>query len=191
MSRIAIIDGHPEPDSGHFVHAVVDAYAEGAQRFHEVDLIEVGRLDFPLLRSSAEWHDARPCRAIEQAQQAIFRASHLLLVYPLWLGGTPALVKGFLEQVMRPGFAIGQSENGRAKHLLKGRSARVVVTMAMPAPVYTLFYRAHSVRSLERSILRFAGIGPVRRSLIGGVVDSTVLRERWLGTMRELGSRAA
>jgi putative NADPH-quinone reductase len=187
LTRIAIIDGHPEPDGGLFVHALVNAYVEGASRFHQVDLIEVGRLDFPLIRSSAEWRDARPCHAIEEAQHAIFRASHLVFVYPLWLGGTPALVKGFLEQVMRPDFAIGQYENGRAKHLLKGRSARVVVTMAMPAPVYSLFYRAHSVRSLERSVLRFGGIGPIRRSLIGNIEDDAKARQVWLTQMRELG----
>lgn len=187
MTRIVIIDGHPEPDNGHFVHALADAYAEGAGRFHEVDILEAGRLDFPLLRSPAEWREGRPCPAIEQAQRTIFRAGHLVLLYPLWLGGTPAVLKGFLEQVMRPGFAIGQYENGRARQLLKGRSARVVVSMAMPAPVYSFFYRAHSVRSLERSVLRLGGIGPIRRSLVGNVENDAKARQVWLTRMREFG----
>ncbi len=46
----------------------------------------------------------------------------------------PALLKGFLAQVMRPGFSF-QKEGGIpfANKALTGRSARVVVTMGMPA----------------------------------------------------------
>jgi putative NADPH-quinone reductase len=74
---------------------------------------------------------------------------------------------------------------------LKGRSARVVVTMGMPAPLYRWFFRAHSLRSLERNILAFCGIGPVRDSLIGMVeAGGPAKHQRWLATMRELGRRA-
>ena len=49
----------------------------------------------------------------------------------------PALLKGFLEQVARPGFAFGPQQSGaRFAHKGRtGRSARVVVTMGMPALV--------------------------------------------------------
>jgi putative NADPH-quinone reductase len=59
------------------------------------------------------------------------------LGFPLWLASMPALLKGFFEQALRPGFALGPTEPGRMwKKLLKGRSARIVVTMGMPALVY-------------------------------------------------------
>ena len=189
MARIAIIDGHPDPDRRHFVHALADAYAEGASACHEVDRIDIATLDFPLIRSAAEWQTGKPVPAIAEAQAAIRRAGHLALFYPLWLGDVPALLKGFLEQVARPGFAIAQSENGFPKRLLKGRSARVVVTMGMPARFYTWFYRAHSLRSLERNILGFAGISPVRHSIIGSVEKNRAVREAWLEAMRELGAK--
>jgi putative NADPH-quinone reductase len=190
MTRIALIDGHPDPDRRHFVHALADAYAEGAARYHEVDRIDVGSLDFPLLRSPDEWRDGQPVPSIADAQRKIRAASHLVLLYPLWLGDVPALFKGFLEQVARPGFAIAQGEGGFPKRLLKGRSARVVVTMGMPSKIYTLFYRAHSLRSLERNILRLAGIGPIRHSIIGNVEGSSAERDAWLKTIRDLGTRA-
>ena len=52
---------------------------------------------------------------------------------------------------------------------LGGRSARLVVTMGMPAIVYRWYFRASGVKSLERNILGFVGIEPVRETLIGGV----------------------
>jgi putative NADPH-quinone reductase len=104
-------------------------------------------------------------------QRDIAWANHLVLIFPLWLGDMPALVKGFLEQVARPGFAVGEPlKNGGVK-LLRGRSARIVVTMGMPALLYRWYFGAHAIRSLERNILRFAGVAPVRRSLIGLVED--------------------
>jgi putative NADPH-quinone reductase len=190
MTRIVVIDGHPDPSRGHFVHALADAYAEAAARFHQVDRIDVATLDFPILRSPDEWRTARPVPAIAAAQETIRRAGHLAIFYPLWLGDVPALFKGFLEQLARPGFAIAPGESGFPKRLLKGRSARVVVTMGMPARFYSLVYRAHSVKSLERNILRFAGIAPVRLSLIGSVDGSRKHREAWLARMRELGANA-
>lgn len=114
-----------------------------------------------------------------------------MLFVPLWLGDMPALLKGFLEQVARPGFALGASgEGGMGKKLLGGRSARVVVTMGMPAPLYRWYFQAHSVKSLERNILGFCGIAPIHRTLIGMVEDMDDNRRRkWLDTLRELGAK--
>lgn len=191
MTRVAIIDGHPDPDRSHYVHALADAYAEGALQRHEVDRIDIATLDFPLLRSAKEWRAAVPTQALADAQEKIRKASHLVIFYPLWLGDVPALLKGFLEQVARPGFALEIGESGFPRRLLKGRSARLVVTMGMPTPFYRFFYRAHSVKSLERNILNFVGFKPVRRSLIGSVEKSREYREQWLDRMRALGRRAA
>lgn len=191
MSRVVIIDGYPDPDRSHYVHALADAYAEGALQRHEVDRIDIATLDFPLLRSAKEWQDAVPTPALAEAQAKIRKAAHVVIFYPLWLGDVPALLKGFLEQVARPGFALAMGESGFPKRLLKGRSARIVVTMGMPTPFYRFFYRAHSVKSLERNILGFVGFRPVRRSLIGSVESSHAYREKWLDRMRALGLKAA
>ena len=105
----------------------------------------------------------------------------------------PALLKGFLEQVARPGFAFHDDGNGGfGKKGLSGRSARLVVTMGMPALVYRHFFRAHSVKSLERNVLGFVGIAPVHETLIGMVERlSAQDRERWLDKLRALGRKAA
>lgn len=191
MPRVAIIDGHPDPDRSHFVHALADAYEQGARQRHEVDRIDIADMDFPLLRSAEEWKGEAPTAELRDAQTAIRKASHVAIFYPLWLGDVPALLKGFLEQVARPGFALAMGESGFPKRLLKGRSARLVVTMGMPTPFYRFFYRAHSVKSFERNILNFVGFSPVRRSLIGSVESSRAYREQWLDRMRVLGIKAA
>ena len=73
-----------------------------------------------------------------------------------------------------------------------GGSARVVVTMGMPALVYRYVFRAHSVKSLERNILGFVGIAPVHETLIGAVdnLDDTA-KARWFQKLRDLGEAGA
>jgi putative NADPH-quinone reductase len=190
--KITIIQGHPDPAGGHYGHALADAYARGADEAgHEVKRIEVARMDFPLVRSLAEWNAGAPSEALFEAQLAIAWADHLVLVFPLWLGTMPAVLKGFLEQVFRPGFALVYEGHRFPQKGLTGRSARVVVTMGMPAFWYRWFFRAHGVRGLERSILGFCGVKPVRETLIGLVeAKSNKARERWLREMEKLGRKS-
>jgi putative NADPH-quinone reductase len=189
MKRIVVLDGHPDADRHRFVHALADSYADGAKGAgHKVRRIELARLDFPLLRSAAEWTDGALPRALKRAQDAIGWAEHIVILYPLWLGDMPALLKGFLEQIARPGFAIAPGK--RPGGLLKGRTARLVVTMGMPAFFYRFYFGAHSVKSFERNILKFAGIRPVHHSLIGAIEGSIEARDKWLEEMARLGAAA-
>ncbi len=192
--RILIIQAHPDATRPHLCHALAESYAEGARSAgHEVHALAIAELDFPMLRSQDEWTKGELPAALAPAQEAIAWAEHIVLFFPLWLGDMPALLKGFLEQVARPGFAFG-SEGGNpfGRKGLVGRSARVVVTMGMPALVYRWYFRAHSVKSLERNILGFVGISPIRQTLVGSVEqlgDSGVAR--WRGRLRALGAQAS
>jgi putative NADPH-quinone reductase len=187
--KIAVIDGHPDPKPERFCHALAQAYADGAKASgYEVNVVALSTLEFALLQSATDWESGSVPLSLSEAQGTIGRADHLVFIYPLWLGGMPALLKGFLEQVFRPGFAIKSGARTMRLGLLKGKSARIVITMGMPALVYRWYFGAHSLKSLERNILRFAGIGPIRESLIGDVAASdTAARENWLIRMHQLG----
>ena len=191
--RITIIQGHPDPAGGHFVHALAGAYEDAAREAgHEVKRIDVARLQFPLLHNAQEWEWQPPSEPIAAAQQAIAWAEHLVILYPLWLGDMPARLKAFFEQTLRPGFAIGKAAPGRLpKKLLAGRSARIVVTMGMPALFYKLYYRAHSLKSLKRNMLEFCGLSPVRSTVIGMVEGRKDAREGWLTRLAVLGNEGS
>jgi putative NADPH-quinone reductase len=186
--RITVIVGHPDASPERFCHALAQAYAQAAQAGgHEVRRIALGGIDVPILRTAHDWANGSPTPAIREAQETIAWAGHLVIIYPLWLGAMPALLKAFFEQVFRPGFAIEREHRKLWPGLLKGKSARIVVTMGMPGWFYRVFFRAHSLKSLERNILKFAGIGPIRETLIGSVEADADKRQDWLGVMRDLG----
>jgi putative NADPH-quinone reductase len=188
--QIAIIQGHPDGSARHLLHAMADAYAEGAAAAgHDVRRIDVAHLDFPLLRTQAEFEQGDLPAVLEPAAQDLRWAHHWVFFFPLWHGTMPALTKGFLEQVFRPGFAMDYGKGGWPKRLLAGRSARVVVTMGMPTLMYRWWFGALGVRSFERSMLRFAGIRPVRESLYGLTFADERRRGGWLSDMRRLGAQ--
>jgi putative NADPH-quinone reductase len=192
--RILVIQGHPDPAGGHLCHLLADAYAAGAEEAgRDLRSVDVARLDFPLLRSAAEWKQGALPPGLQAAQDDIGWAQHLVLIFPLWLGDMPALLKGFLEQVARPGFAFKPGvDNPFAAKVLTGRSARIVATMGMPALVYRAYFRAHSIKSLERNILGFVGIAPVNETLIGGVDQLGAEGvAKWQNRLRALGRDAS
>jgi putative NADPH-quinone reductase len=195
MTRnILIIDGHPDPESGRYVHALAAAYRDGAEQGkHEVLSIRVADLAFPLLRSQAEFDNGEPVEAVRRCQDAMNWATHVVILYPLWLGSMPALLKALLEQTLRPGFAFSSRKVGSwPVKFMRGKSVRIVVTMGMPAAVYRWFFGAHSLRSLQRNILKTVGFRPVRATVIGSVASVTAAkRAEWLDVMRELGRAAA
>jgi putative NADPH-quinone reductase len=186
--KIALIDAHPDARPARFVHSLVEAYASGAREAsHDLWTIALGEIDVPILRTREEWMDQPPPASVQPGQEAIRWADHVVFFYPLWHGDMPALLKAWLEQVMRPGFALDYGDGKFPRKLLAGRTARVVVTMGMPALFYRAYYGAHSVRSFKRNILIGCGIDPVESSLIGNVEGSDGHRARWLRRMHAHG----
>lgn len=189
--NICLIQGHPYSDGKRLCHALAASYARGARSSGaKVETVDLGAMEIPLLRNPDDFKSAPP-RAIKEAQEAVTRCDHLAVIYPLWLGTMPAVVKAFFEQLSRNEFAISEGEGGGwPRKMLKGRSARVIVTMGMPAAAYKLFFGAHGVKSFESGILSMSGFKPVRETLIGGVGAVKKARaDKLLATMAELGTR--
>jgi putative NADPH-quinone reductase len=117
---------------------------------------------------------------------------HLVIVFPLWCGDMPALLKGYIERLLQPDLIARQnSENAMDWHIFQNKTARIVMTMGMPVTIYRWFYRGHALKLLKRNILHFIGIKPVRHTLYGMIGTSKPeQRERWLAEMRELGKAA-
>jgi putative NADPH-quinone reductase len=96
MTKICIIQGHPDLGGKHLCHALANSYQQGAtEAGHDVTLIDIAALTFDVLRDPAKMAQP-PNEAIAAAQKTIGDAEHFMIIYPLWLGTMPALVKAFL-----------------------------------------------------------------------------------------------
>jgi putative NADPH-quinone reductase len=86
-----------------------------------------------VLRTQADFEAGTMPTGLVQARDDMRWAEHWLFLISLWHGTMPALFKAFLEHIFRSGFAMEYGKRGFPKRLLAGRSARIVVTMGMPA----------------------------------------------------------
>lgn len=136
-------------------------------------------------------HDPPP-ECIRHVQAALLRADHVVLIFPVWNGAMPALVKGFLEQTFRPAFTFPDVKAGERlgfqsaftqRKALHGKTARTVVTMQMPAFVYRWYFHPHP----EKNTLRLAGL-QVDETFIGLVeAGKPARREQWMRRIHALG----
>lgn len=189
---IVIILGHPDPEGNRFCHALANAYFKGAESSgHNIKLIDIAQIDFPIMRTQADFVQGETPEAIKQVQQIIQSALHLVIIYPIWLGTMPAYLKAFLEQVFRPGFtAIKTTGEKPWERLVSEKTAHIVVTMGMSEIIYRSYFPAHGSKSVEGNILAFFGINTVHETLIGKVESiGDTEREQWLDKM-ELAGRA-
>jgi NAD(P)H dehydrogenase (quinone) len=190
MAPIVVIVGHARTAT--YCEALGESYVRGARAGgHEVKLVVTSKITFdPILHEGFEC--VQPLeKDLSDAHDAILAADHLVLIFPLWLGTLPAILKGFLECVLQPD-RVAPSREQRFPKLLKGKSTRVIITMGMPSLIYRWWFGAYALKMVKRNILHFLGVAPVR-SLIYGNVEGVGARGRslWLKNVEKLGQRAA
>ena len=189
--RILVINGHPDTRPERFCAALTEAYvAAAAKAGHEVRRIDVGALNFQFLVKFEEFREPPTAPDIVKAQADIAWAEHLVFIHPLWLGAAPAMLKAFLERVACGGFGFDTGTAGNPRRGLKGKSARLIVTMGMPATAYRLLFGGFGIRAFDRGILRISGVSPVRHTYFGAVELSERHRDHCLAKVRALGAQA-
>ncbi|MBB4864174.1 putative NADPH-quinone reductase [Pseudomonas nitritireducens] len=187
--KVLLILGHPAGDS--FCGALAERYRQAASAAgHEVQLLRLGELAFdPLLhRGYAGVQPLEP--DLLAAQEHIRWAQHLVFVFPVWWGGVPALLKGFLDRVLLPGFAFRYRKGSPfPEKLLKGRTAHLLVTMDTPPWYYRWFQRMPALHQMRRTTLAFCGIRSLQTQVYGPLLNASAQRrERWLGKVEALAA---
>jgi len=189
--KILLILGTPKTAS--LCHALAEAYARGARaQGHVVHELKLGEMQFdPILHEGYDQSQALEPDLIE-TQRQIHWAEHLVFVYPVWWGGVPALLKGWLDRVLLPGFAYkfrGRSQ--RWDKLLAGRSADLLVTLDTPPWYFRWIYGAPAHRQMIRTTLGFCGIRTRRLAEFAPVrLASEQQRQQWVQKAEALGRKA-
>jgi NAD(P)H dehydrogenase (quinone) len=159
--KIYILLGHPDSES--FNGQIFETYVASARaNGHEVKLQKLGNLRFdPVL-----WKGYKMVQALEPdlltAQENILWCDHWVIIYPIWWGSLPALLKGFFDRTLYSGFAYKYHKNDPFwDKLLKGRSAEIITTCDAPRWWIWWQYRNSDLNTIKRAILEFCGFHPV------------------------------
>ena len=155
--RTLVVLAHPAPES--FAAALAQAVTEAARAGgHEVRLLDLCALGFDPVIGAEEWRGYRAGAPVPpdlaQHVAALRWAEAVVFVHPTWWQGPPAILKGWLDRVWRPGVAFVQPAPGGTlgPALTDLRLIGVVTTMAAPWWVATLVMGTPGRRMLLRGL---------------------------------------
>jgi len=188
--KVLVILGHPRP--GSFSESLAEAYISGAESTGaEVTYLRLYDLTFHLHVTDKKMRAQLSEPDIEYARQCITEADHLVFVYPTWWATMPALLKGFLDRVLLPGFAFEEKDrNTDWIQLLQGKTAQLITTMDTPLFVYRILYRAPGTNAMRQGTLGYCGIRPVRFLGFSPVSYTTLARrKKWIEQTRKQGEK--
>ncbi len=189
--RVSIILGHP--DKGSFNHAIADAAAATLRenghdvRFHD---LYAERFD-PLLPASEIPKNATLDPLVRRHCDEIAQASGIVIVHPTWWGQPPAVMKGWIDRVIRPGVAYafkeGDSGEGVPCGLLKAKTAVVFNTSNTSSERERVVFGDPLEMIWKNCIFGLCGVADVQRKTFGVIVTSTeIQREKWLKEVQEI-----
>ena len=188
--NLSIILAHPNP--GSFNHAIADAAAEVlAAAGHSVTLHDLCAEQFPPLFTAAELQKDAPLEpAVARHCEEIVNADGIIIVHPNWWGMPPAILKGWIDRVLRMEvayrFVANDKGEGVPVGLLRAKAAIVFNTAnTLDEREQELF--GDPLESLwKRCVFGLCGVRNVRRRTFSVVVASTPRqREKWLAEVRE------
>lgn len=189
--RALVVYCHPNPKS--FTRAVLDSVTDGLRRAGcDFDLVDLYAEGFDPVLVVDETRRRRDLGTVEETRHAralLGGATTLLFVYPIWWGGFPAMLKGYLDRVFVSGLTY--SFEGRPREavfptgLMRGRAAHFFYTLDSPALVAWL---DPGWWSNVFTVFRYCGFSPVRRHYLARLKLTTAAqREAWLAEVRERG----
>jgi putative NADPH-quinone reductase len=107
---------------------------------------------------------------LKQAQENILWCEKWVIIYPVWWGSVPAILKGYLDRVLWKGFAFRyHAKDPLWDKLLKGREAEIISTCDSPAWYLWWQYRNSDINMVKQAVLKFCGVSPVKTTRIGRV----------------------
>lgn len=186
---VLVVYCHPNPKS--FTHAVLDSVLAGLRAsgcaFEVIDLYAEQFDPVLIVDETRRRRDLDTVEATRAYREKLGAASSFVFVYPVWWGGFPAMLKGFIDRVFVSGLTY--SFRGRPKDavfpqgLMRGRAAHFFYTLDSPGVVAWL---DPGWFSNLFTVFRYCGFSPVRRHYLARLKRTTLAqREEWLAEARE------
>ncbi|MGJ3233728.1 NAD(P)H-dependent oxidoreductase [Marivirga sp.] len=188
--KILLINGHP--DEASFNYGLSEAYKKGVEKSGaELREIKIRELDFnPNLQFGYRKRTELEPDLLD-AQESLKWADHIVWIYPVWWGSVPAIMKGFLDRVLLPGFAFQKREGSVWwDKFLTGKTSRLICTMDQPPWYYALIYSSPSHKAMKKLTMQFVGVKSVKITSIGPInLLKDKFRAKWLMKVARLGEK--
>ena len=189
--NILIVLAHPK--AGSFNHAIADSIRTALQaRGDQVTLRDLYAESFDPVLTPAELERGNVAPpVVREHADAVLAADGIVIIHPNWRSQPPAILKGWVDRVLRAGeaFRFGVDENGKgvAIGMLKAKAALVINTSNTPQQAEVELYGDPLETLWKNCTFSFCGIPKVVRRNFEPVIVSTLeQRQEWLAEARQL-----
>ena len=183
--RISVILAHPDPQS--FNHAIAKTAVEVLKaNGHKVFFHDLYREKFdPLLPVKEIAEDARLPAKTKKHCEEIAAADGIIIIHPNWWGQPPAILKGWVDRVIRSGVAYefleGDSGEGVPQGLLKAKAALVYNTSNTKTKRERKVFGDPLQTIWKNCIFGLCGVKNFHRRMFSVIVASSeARRKKWL-----------
>ena len=185
--KVLLLGGHR--DEGRYCSHLLDHYRAALPAQCEITAVALRDLAFdPNLahgyRQRTAWEPD-----LTRLAEVLDACDHLAIVFPMWWGAEPAMLKGLLDRLFLPGFTFAYHDKDTFwDRYMAGRSADVIITMDTPPLFLWLAYGNAIIHRWKKQILGFAGFKPVRILPLGQVKFGGAAKHaaKWEGKVRKL-----
>ncbi len=185
MKVLAIL-GHQRP--GSFCHAIMDAAVKQlAADGHEVIVHDLYQEGFdPILPHTEIGRNGELSPVVRQHCDELMAADGYVVVHPNWWAGPPAILKGWIDRVIRQDLAYSFNESGAVGHLA-GKTAVVITTSNTPRDVELAVYGDPLENFWKTCVFGLCGVQDFTRRNFEPIILSTpAQRAGWLEEVKRM-----
>jgi NAD(P)H dehydrogenase (quinone) len=166
-----VIYAHPNP--GSFSHAILEKTVEElTSQNHIVNVRDLYALNFDPVLKPADFTRSKSGNVPEDIrieQEFITKADVFILVYPVWWGGMPAILKGYIDRTFLHGFAFVYNETEK-KGLFAGKKALILNTHGTPKEEYDANGMTDAMATIsQKGIFDFCGVETLDHLFFGNI----------------------
>lgn len=181
---------HPNPES--FCHAILETVLQSLKaKGQEAEVRDLYTLNFSPVKTTADFTDIKGGSVsddIKAEQELLLKADRLIVIYPVWWAGLPAMLKGYIDRVFSYGFAYSYDFKDLSTFKLAGKEVCLFTTMGAPNFFYRLtLMLAAMAKTSDGGIFSFCKMKVREHAWFGGVPSSTAeKRAAYLARVRAI-----
>jgi NAD(P)H dehydrogenase (quinone) len=189
--KMSVILAHP--DKGSFNHAIARAAVKILNKNgHDVVFHDLYKEKFPPVLPAKEIpRDVSLPQILNRHCSEISNADGIIIVHPNWWGQPPAILKGWIDRVLRPGvaytFAEGDKGDGELIGLLKASVVLVFNTSNTPVEREVTMYGDPLETLWKNNMFISCGVKSFYRKNFGVIITSSLeQRIKWLSEVEKI-----
>ncbi len=185
--NVLVILGHQR--AGSFCHAIATTAIEELKAAgHEVVFHDLYQEGFdPILPHEEIPRTAQVHPVVRQHCDELIKADGYVVVHPNWWAQPPAILKGWIDRVLRQGVAYEFGPSGEVIGHLKGKRAVVFTTSNTPRDVELRWFGDPLENLWKTCIFGFCGVEDFVRRNFEPIITSTLEQRRaWLEDVRAI-----